>query len=160
MSYSRLLYKNGVPELSIVMFSERDLIFRVPQQSILDFARGGFARQVWVLSAATAGQAEALDFLTKILAAARLNLGQDTLFVQVPDHAQISILPALKEKHGEFILVFGLSPSDIGLTADIPMYSPLPFYGSTFLFADALSRLEPDKALKSRLWQALQQMFL
>jgi len=141
------------------MFSERDLIFHVPQQSILDLARGGFARQVWVLSAESAGQAEALDFLTKILAAARLNLEKDTLFVRVPGNTQVSILPAIKEKHGEFILVFGLSPSDIGLKADIPMYYPLLFYGSTFLFADALSSLEPDKTLKSKLWLALQQMF-
>ena len=143
-----------------MMFSERDLIFRVPQQSILDLARGGFARQVWVLSAEPEGQAEALDFLTKILAAARLNLEKDTLFVRLPAKTQVSILPALKVKHGEYILVFGLSPSDIGLTVDIPMYHPLPFYGTTFLFADALSSLEPDKALKSKLWQALQQMFL
>ena len=142
------------------MFSERDLLFHVPQQSILDLARGGFARQVWVLAAESAGQAEALDFLTKILAAARLNLEKDTLFVRVPGNTQVSILPAIKEKHGEFILVFGLSPSDIGLKADIPMYYPLHFYGSTFLFADALSSLEPDKTLKSKLWLALQQMFL
>lgn len=142
------------------MFSERDLLFQVPEQSILGRARGGFAKLVWVLSAGADNTPGGLDFLSKVLTAARLNLEHDTLYVEVPPHTPVSILPALKEKHGEHILVFGLSPAEIGIVADFPRYVPTPFYGSTFLFADALAVLEPDKVLKGKLWQALQQMFL
>lgn len=144
----------------IIMFSERDLLFRIPEHSILEGARGGFAKQVWVLSGGAPNQPGALDFLSKVLTAARLNLERDTLFVDVSGHAPLSILPALKEKPGEYILVFGLTPAEIGLAAEIPRYIPYPFYGSTFLFADALATLEPDKVLKGKLWQALQQIFL
>ncbi len=142
------------------MFSEGDLIFRIPEQSILEKARGGFKRLIWVLVAERQGQPDSTGFLSKILTATQLNLEKDTLFVEIPTDKPTSVLPALKEKHGEFVLVFGLSPADIGLKANIPAYQPYLFYGSTFLFADALSVLEPDKTLKGKLWQGLQQMFL
>lgn len=141
------------------MFSEKDMVFSVPERPVLDFARGGFARQVAVIAAAEPGYNGARDFLKKILAATRLNLDQDTLFASVPPGEPISILPLLKQKHAGTILVFGLTPGQTGIQANIPLYLPQIFYGATFLFADALSVLEPDKARKGQLWQALQQIF-
>ncbi|MBL7774554.1 MAG: hypothetical protein JNK89_01040 [Saprospiraceae bacterium] len=57
-------------------------------------------------------------------------------------------------------MVFGLQPFEIGINIQCPLYQPVEFYGATFLFADTLAALEPDKTLKTRLWQALQQLFL
>ena len=141
------------------MFSEKDLVFRVPERSVLDFAAGGFARRVLVV--VTAGQERPADrdFLTKILAASRLNLEQDTLFACIPSGEPVSVLPAVKQKHAEHILVFGLSPALLGINAEMPLYQPRQFYGATFLFAESLDILEPDKTRKGKLWQALQQIF-
>ena len=142
------------------MFSDRDLIFRAPEHSILEFAKGGFAQRILIALRAEPEHPGQLEFLNKVLAAARLNLEKDTLWVEIQADEPVSILPAIKEKHAEHILVFGYKPVHLGIAADIPFYQPQTFYGATFLFADALSVLEPDKAKKGLLWQALQQIFL
>lgn len=142
------------------MFSEKDALFHAPDRSVLEFASGGFAQRILLIALSEPENAGAQDFLTKILAAARLNLQKDTLFAQIPAGEPVTVLPAIKHKHAEHILVFGLPPGRIGIVADIPLYQPQLFYGATFLFADALSVLEPDKARKGKLWQALQQLFL
>ena len=141
------------------MFSERDLIFSAPEHSILQHATGGFARRVCILLPAGPEHHERLGFLTKILAAVRLDLDKDTLLIEIPVPQPATILPVLKEKQAEVVLVFGLSPAQIGLRTEIPLYLPQPFYGATFLFAEALAVLEPDTARKARLWQAIQHLF-
>lgn len=141
------------------MFSDKDLIFRAPDRSVLDFAAGGFAQQILIVSVAEPGFPGNRNFLTKILAAARLNLENDTLFAEIPAGMPVSVLPAIKQKHAGHILVFGLPALQIGIVAQQPLYEPYVFYGTTFLFADALSVLEPDKNRKGKLWQALQQLF-
>jgi len=142
------------------MFSEKDLIFQVPERSVLDFTSGGFAQQILVVAAAEPGYPGNRDFLAKILAAARLDLEKDTLFAEVPAGESVSLLPAIKHKHAGHILVFGLSAAQLGIVAEITPYQPQIFYGATFLFADALSVLEPDKTRKGNLWLALRQIFL
>lgn len=141
------------------MFSDKDLIFRAPDRSVLDFAAGGFARHVLILSVAEPAFPGNRSFLTKILAASRLNLEQDTLFAEIPAGMPVTVLPAIRQKQAGHILVFGLPALQIGVVAAFPLYQPQIFYGTTFLFADALSILEPDKNRKGQLWQALQQLF-
>jgi hypothetical protein len=144
----------------LIMFSDDDLIFLASDQSLLDTARGGFARSILAVVAEAPGRTGSRDFLLKVLAAAQVNLEQDTLLVEISNNQSIAIAPALKEKQVAIILVFGLSPRQVGLYADIPLYEPCFFYNTTWLFADALSELEPDKNLKGLLWRALQQVFL
>lgn len=141
------------------MFSEKDLIFRAPEHTVLEFAGGGFARRILVIAGAGPEHPGSRDFLVKILAASRLNLERDTLFADVPTGQPLFIVPAIKQKHAEYILVFGLPPSLLGINAEMPLYQPRQFYGATFLFAESLAVLEPDKTRKGKLWQALQQIF-
>lgn len=141
------------------MFSEKDLIFCAPEHSVLDFAAGGFARRVLVVADAGAERPGSRDFLVKILAASRLNLEQDALFANLPSGERVRLVPVIKQKHAEYILVFGLQASQLGINAEIPLYQPRQFYGATFLFAESLAVLEPDKNRKGKLWQALQQIF-
>lgn len=141
------------------MFSEKDLIFNAPEHSVLDFASGGFARRILVVTGAEQERPGSRDFLVKVLAASRLSLEQDTLFARVPTAEPLSIVPAIQQKHAEYVLVFGLPPSRLGINAEMPLYQPRQFYGATFLFAESLAVLEPDKARKGKLWQALQQIF-
>ena len=56
--------------------------------------------------------------------------------------------------------IFRLPPAQLGLRIDAPLYKPVAFYGVTWLFADAVSVLEPDKNKKGLLWAALKQIFL
>ena len=142
------------------MFSDTDLLFRVPEKSVLEGVSGEFARNVALLVLAEPEFPGNWPFLTKVLAAAQLNLEKDTLFAEIHPDDRVTFLPLIKEKHPGHILVFGLLPNQLGFNIDMPLYQPQHFYGSAFLFADRLSTLEPDKALKAKLWQALRLLFL
>lgn len=142
------------------MYSASDLLFRIPDKSVLEKASGGFARRIFVLALQEPDYPGGIDFLSKILTAARLNLEKDTLFAVIEPTEAPALLPAITQKQAQTILVFGLPLSQLGIQAEIPLYQPQIFYGTTFLCADKLSILEPDKNRKGKLWQALQHLFL
>jgi len=141
------------------MFSENDKIYKIEAKSLLETVNGGFARRVLVVVQDEPAYPGNMEFLKKILGAAGLDLEKDALFaaVQVSEPAQI--LPVLKTKHPEHVLVFGTPPGQLGLHIQAPLYKPLIFMEATFLFAEKLSVIEPDKMRKTNLWQALRQMF-
>lgn len=143
------------------MFSPDELIFLAPEHAASDFSSGHFARRIWVLSISEPSlSAFNKAFLDKVLAAANLNLEKDTMFAEIPVSEPVHFSTDLKRKMPEQVLVFGLRPAQIGLNIEAPFYRPIDFYGTTWLFADALSVLEPDKNKKGQLWSALKQMFL
>jgi len=143
------------------MFLPDELIFLAPDNSAAESAKGDYARRLWVLSLAEpAHSVSNKDFLAKVLSAANLNLDKDTSFAEIPASRPVHFSADLKRSQPEHVLVFGLPPAQLGLTIDIPLYRPTEFYGTTWLFADALSALEPDKNRKGLLWAALKQLSL
>ena len=142
------------------MFFPDELLFLSPELPAPAPAAGAFARRVYVLALAEPEFPGAREFLSKVLSSVQLNLDKDTLFAEIPELMQVSFVHELKNKHPEQVLVFGVAPAQLGLHIETAHYRPLSFYGVTWLFADALSVLEPDKDKKSRLWAALKQMFL
>ncbi|MEQ1744990.1 MAG: hypothetical protein ABMA02_06175 [Saprospiraceae bacterium] len=130
------------------------------EKSLLEICGGGFARRVLVVAQTETEHPGNVDFLKKILLAAGLELERDTLFAQIGPMEGGRILPAIQERQAEKILIFGTGPEQLGLNVQIPLYQPTVFYGATFLFSEKLSVIEPDKAKKTNLWQALRQLFL
>ena len=142
------------------MFVTDELVFIAPERGVESFAEGQYARQILVLTLDEPASPNNRDFLAKIFAAAQLDLYRDSLFAQVPAHEPLSMPPFIREKRPAHILVFGLSPAQLGLTLQVPLYQAIGFYNTTWLFADALSALEPDKAKKGQLWTVLKAIFL
>jgi len=142
------------------MFSENDKIYKSEAKSLLETVRGEFAKSVLVVVQDESAHPGNLDFLKKILGAAGLDLEKDTLFAVIPESEPALILPVLKAKHPEQVLVFGPPPGQLGLNIQVPFYKPLAFMGVTFLFAENLSAIETDKTRKTNLCQALRQIFL
>lgn len=143
------------------MYSAHDLLILAPEQTVYTTATGEFARQLLVLSLAdpaTTGTTQA--FLTKVLAAAQLNLTRDALFVELPLGQPIGLLADTRQKKPEQVLVFGLPAAQLGLNMDTVLYQPFVFQQITFLFADALSVLEDSREKKGALWTALKSIFL
>lgn len=134
-------------------------IFLAAEQTALEGAEGGFARRLAVLCLEEPDSQGNRAFLTKVLAAAQLNLNQDALLTEIPGKEPRSIAADLRRHQPLQVLVFGLTPAQLGLSVEIPLYQPFSFYGVTWLFADKLSALEPDKTKKSQLWTALQKIF-
>lgn len=150
----------GTNAASNIMLLANELVFFAAEKTALNQAEGGFARQVMVLMLEENNASANRDFLTKVLAAANLNLAQDTLLASIPADEPHALAPDLKERQPKQILVFGIHPAQLGLRLEFPTYQPFNFYGCTWLFADKLSVLEPDKNKKSQLWTALKQIFL
>ena len=142
------------------MLLSKELLFFAAEKSALSKAEGGFARNVLVLMLEEPNAIANRDFLAKVLTAANLNLAQDALLAEIPAGESHTLAPDLQERQPKQVLIFGLSPAQLGLSFDIQAYQPFAFYGCTWLFADRLSALEPDKVKKSQLWVALKQMFL
>ncbi len=142
------------------MFTPKELIFVAPALLPNEIAQGRFAKGIWILAAAEPAQAENLDFLKKVLAAAQLDLERDTLFAEIPPGEPVDMAATLRIKPAEKVLVFGIPPQQLGLHIEAPVFQPVVFYGATWLFADALSVLAPDKTKKGLLWTALKSIFL
>lgn len=142
------------------MLFNQELIYIAAEKTALSNAEGSFARKVAVLALQEPNSAANREFLTKVLSAANLNLAQDTLLAEIPAQEPVSIAPDLQQRKPGQVLVFGISPAQLGLSIQISLYQPTAFYGATWLFADALSTLEPDKNRKSQLWNGIKTMFL
>lgn len=141
------------------MFPIGELVFKAAESTVQDMADGGFAKNILVLALDEPNNAGNRAFIAKVLSAANLDLSADTLFAEIPAGTPVNCFSGLSERP-KFILVFGLPPSQIGLFAAVQPYQALPFHGATWLFADSLSILEPDRDKKGKLWSVLKELFL
>lgn len=102
-----------------------------------------------------------LSFLTKILEACRLNMGD----VAIVNHASAAVnITALRAQlQPSIILLFGLEPPAIRLPINFPVFRLQSYDQCTYLSAPALDLLvqpsEEGKLLKSKLWLCLKSLF-
>jgi hypothetical protein len=101
------------------------------------------------------------DYLKKIMGAAKLNLPEDCLILRgsletkFPSFANIQNAYPIQKA-----VLFGIKPRDLGLNLEIPIYQPITFAQTTFLFVDKLSMIESSKERRAALWVCLQRLFL
>ena len=140
------------------MFSKNDLLFLPTDSSDLCTISGAFEQKVIVVLMEDDFKA-AQSFLEKMMGAAKINLLQDTLMIQINHQNKVNIAAELKKRRPEQVLVFGILPDQLCLNIVALPYAPVYFLETKFLFADRLSALEPDKNLKTKLWSAMQVVF-
>lgn len=141
------------------MFATEELVFRVAEVPVTDLAKGNFTKKILILALSEPNNPGNIEFVTKILSAAGLALSEDTLFAEITAGTAVNCFAGLPERP-KFILVFGLQPAQVGLKALAQPYQPFTINGCTWLFSDALSVLEPDRAKKGKLWEALKALFV
>jgi len=102
-----------------------------------------------------------LQFLTKILEACRMNIG-DIAIVNAAS-APVVITALRQQLSPTAVLLFGLEPVAIKLPINFPVFRLQPYDACTYLSAPALSLLvqnsEESKLLKSKLWICLKTLF-
>lgn len=102
-----------------------------------------------------------LAFLTKILEACRMNIGDVAIVNLASTPAVISTLR--QQLTPAFILLFGLEPAALRLPINFPTFKIQEYDGCTYLAAPLLEQLvrpgEESKLLKSKLWVSLKTMF-
>jgi hypothetical protein len=101
-----------------------------------------------------------LNFLTSILQACRLNLGDVAIINQYRE--KISFAELRKQLTCNYLLVFGVDLSIPGLS-EMPLFSMQHIDGCSVVHSPAAEQLNNNnpesKMLKSKLWASLKQMF-
>jgi len=100
---------------------------------------------------------EELSFLTSILNACRLSLSD----VAIINHSRVDLeeLQSAIDRDARNVILFGIDPLSIGLPINFPQFQLQQFDSRTYLYSPTLSELAFDKALKSKLWNALKTLF-
>lgn len=102
-----------------------------------------------------------LAFLTKMLEACALNLGDVALVNHAATPVEVGNLKA--QLQPLYILLFGPEPIQIELPINFPQYKIQQYDGCTYLFLPALDEItapgDAGKLLKSKLWLSLKSLF-
>lgn len=104
-------------------------------------------------------EAKNIEFLKKILSAAKFDIQDDILLLGTTPKQGFSFISMRTKVALDNLLVFGFPPSFLGLNLDISTYQPTHFNHCGFLFADDLSLLESNKQLKGALWNGMKELF-
>jgi hypothetical protein len=142
------------------MFLE-ELVYRVSESSVLENTKGQFAKRILVIVKTETGiEIQSIEFVEKVLTAAKIDLAIDTLLYTTEKTEPIRLFPFAEGKKPDKIIVFGFEPAQIGLNINFYWYFPFVFSDINFLFAEKISLLETDRDRKMKLWNALKSMFL
>ncbi|HEY4109379.1 hypothetical protein [Puia sp.] len=102
-----------------------------------------------------------LGFLSKILEACRMNIGD----VAIVNHhtAPVSVTALRQQLQPASILLFGIEPTAIRLPINFPTFKLQPYDQCTYLYAPSLQEMVGNtadaKLLKSKLWVCLKTLF-
>lgn len=103
---------------------------------------------------------EPLDFLSKILLACKLDIGDIAIINTARSQANQENINTL---HAKSLLIFGECPSNIPGDKKLDFFTPLNKEGLSVMTAPPLEKLylttSESKQLKSKLWLSLQQFF-
>ena len=156
--------ENDIPQSAFLDFSVVPL--KEPQE-VLEKCSGSNQKKLLVVFDEKDESEERIEFLKKILAAAKFDIKEDILLLKITDKSTFSFI-ALRTKVAQThpsggidnLLVFGFEPKQLGLNLEVQKYNPFHFYDCGFLFAEGLSVIENDKALKGALWGGMKELFL
>jgi hypothetical protein len=96
-----------------------------------------------------------LAFLKKILAAIHCDPEKDVWFFSVENDHRYSVSQIKNQLPSENAILFGFTPEQFGVRAQIKKYSLTTIGGVGYLFCDQLSDIEQHTPLKAALWEAL-----
>jgi len=100
---------------------------------------------------------EALNFLTSVLGACKLGLG-DVAIVNL-EHTPSAVFKDIQQSFvSTHFILFGVTPQEIEMPVSFPEFQVQAFNGCIYLHTPVLEQLETDKVLKSKLWVCLRRM--
>jgi len=101
---------------------------------------------------------EELNFLTTMLAACKLSLG-DVAIVNKYNYKETSYKDFLAEFKSKVVFLFGVEPFVFKLPVSFPYFQVQTVASCTFLYTPALEEQRKDALLKSKLWVSLRSIF-
>lgn len=101
---------------------------------------------------------EELSFLTNMLAACKLSLG-DVIIINKKNYKETSYKAFLTEFKSKIVFLFGVEPFVFGLPVSFPYFQVQSVANCTFLYTPTLEEQRKDALLKSKLWVSLRNVF-
>ena len=101
---------------------------------------------------------EELRFLTNMLAACKLSLG-DVAIVNRNNYKEIGYKDFLTHFKCRIVFLLGVEPIVFGLPVSFPFFQVQSVANCTFLYTPALEENRSDNLLKSKLWVSLRNIF-
>lgn len=101
---------------------------------------------------------EELDFLTNLLSACKLSLG-DVAILNKENYIDSEYKNVLAHFGSRVVLLFGVNPIEFGLPVSFPIFQVQNVANCIFLYAPALKEIQYDNLLKSKLWVSLRNIF-
>jgi hypothetical protein len=98
-------------------------------------------------------------FLSDILSACKITV-DDIALVNFYSLESKNYAHIMKSLHPKAVLLFGISPMEIELPVNFPLFQVQSFRNISFLSSPDLNTIEGDKLVKSKLWLCLKQMFM
>jgi len=99
-----------------------------------------------------------LTFLTRLLAACNLNLG-DIAILNIHYYPETGFENTISFFQPGIVFLFGVSPADFGMPLLFPAFQVQIHKNTRYLFAPSLEEIEADKNLKTKLWSCLKKIF-
>lgn len=104
-------------------------------------------------------------FLAKVLAAAKIDIEQDILTLQLTAGEKFSLAQLLNFAPFNYCLLFGITPQQAGIQIQPTLYQAFVLGQKTFLFADDLAVIQEErqkggKEKAGALWMALKALFV
>ncbi len=101
---------------------------------------------------------EQLNFLTSILGACKLSLG-DVAILNLANAPADIYKPIFDQFKSRVTVLFGITPTEFAMPVNFPEFQVQAFNNCTFLHTPIIEELETDKVLKSKLWVCLRRIF-
>jgi hypothetical protein len=99
-----------------------------------------------------------LSFLTKLLAACNLHIGDVAIF-NFQDHDSTQFNEILNYFNPKSVLLFAVKPAEFGMPMNFPDFQVQAYKGAVFVASPSLETIEPDKDLKGKLWGCLKKIY-
>jgi len=127
---------------------------------VLQSTIGRNQKHILVVYREDKGKEELKQLLEKILTAAKFNVAEDVLLLNLPSKESFSFTALKGKVEIKEVLLFGVDPKLLGLNFDQAYYQPFEHLNCRYLFADDLSKISTNQQLKGNLWNCLKEMYL
>ena len=156
-----LLYKNSLVDITAEILQATPEDNRSDEASYKFKYLGENKKQILIVvdySNAVHVPDKQLSFLTKLLSACNLNLG-DVAILNFRNYNAFDFDKVIDFFRPEVVLLFKVEPDDFGMPMIFPPYQVQKFKNISFVASPSFEEIEPDKVSKSKLWGCLKKIF-
>lgn len=149
----------------MVLYLDFDLYAKPERQLKATDLSGQGQAGIFIVYDPGVNAADNLAYLKKILAAAKIDLDNDTYCLALSKEEQLQLDKRQFAHEIKHVLLFGVQPKQLSLNFILPPYQVKLYQKETYLIVDALELIQEERQAGNNkkagaLWLALKQIFL